>query len=158
MAMIFCPECSRRISDKAAACPYCGLPSPARQAKSVGDLLGILERYDAMLEEAKKYRDDILEHKNRHMATHRADPRRGKRYDYSRLDELATAAHRAATDITKRRDMLRAQLESVNPPAPAVCDLHIRAVEDTMKALQLSYTTLKAGGFTPEYVHHDPNS
>lgn len=26
MALISCPECSREISDKAASCPYCGVP------------------------------------------------------------------------------------------------------------------------------------
>lgn len=26
MALIKCPECSREISDKAAACPHCGFP------------------------------------------------------------------------------------------------------------------------------------
>ena len=27
MALINCPECGKQISDKAEACPYCGLPS-----------------------------------------------------------------------------------------------------------------------------------
>lgn len=26
MALITCPECGREVSDKAAACPYCGNP------------------------------------------------------------------------------------------------------------------------------------
>lgn len=26
MALIICPECSRDVSDKAAACPHCGFP------------------------------------------------------------------------------------------------------------------------------------
>ena len=158
MALIFCPECNRAISEKAAACPFCGFPSPAGKGKSVADLLGILERYDTVIEEAKKYRDDILENKNRHMATHRADPRRGRRYDYSRLDELATTAHRTANAAIKRRDMLHAQMATANPPAVAVCELHIRAMEETMQAIRLSYQTLRASGFTPGYVHRDPNA
>ncbi|NLD49371.1 MAG: zinc ribbon domain-containing protein, partial [Clostridiaceae bacterium] len=27
MALINCPECNNRISDKAEKCPHCGLPS-----------------------------------------------------------------------------------------------------------------------------------
>ncbi len=36
MALIPCPECSREISDKAAACPHCGNPmrTPARAPQS----------------------------------------------------------------------------------------------------------------------------
>ena len=26
MALIYCPECKKQISDKAEACPHCGLP------------------------------------------------------------------------------------------------------------------------------------
>jgi predicted amidophosphoribosyltransferase len=26
MALINCPECAKQISDKATACPHCGLP------------------------------------------------------------------------------------------------------------------------------------
>ena len=33
MALISCPECSREVSDQAAACPHCGYPlSPRRTA------------------------------------------------------------------------------------------------------------------------------
>ena len=33
MALIACPECGKKISDKAASCPECGLPDPAMAAK-----------------------------------------------------------------------------------------------------------------------------
>ena len=29
MALIVCPECGKQISEKAAACPFCGCPSDA---------------------------------------------------------------------------------------------------------------------------------
>ena len=35
MALIICPECGKRISDKAAACPHCGLPAQYFQEKTV---------------------------------------------------------------------------------------------------------------------------
>ncbi len=36
MALINCPECEARISDKAAACPHCGYPMAAeRRSESV---------------------------------------------------------------------------------------------------------------------------
>lgn len=35
MALIDCPECSRQISDKAAACPHCGCPAKAAQPEPV---------------------------------------------------------------------------------------------------------------------------
>ncbi|MDO4795349.1 MAG: hypothetical protein Q4A28_05335 [Brachymonas sp.] len=33
MALILCPECKRRISDQALACPHCGLPQPLSSRK-----------------------------------------------------------------------------------------------------------------------------
>lgn len=33
MALITCPECNGQVSDKAAACPHCGYPISAHQAK-----------------------------------------------------------------------------------------------------------------------------
>jgi hypothetical protein len=37
MALITCPECSRDVSDEAAACPHCGYPvrRPARRPEPV---------------------------------------------------------------------------------------------------------------------------
>ena len=34
MALIICPECKKQISDKAAACPNCGLPAAYFHAAS----------------------------------------------------------------------------------------------------------------------------
>ena len=31
MALINCPECSKRISDQSTACPSCGFPTPSEQ-------------------------------------------------------------------------------------------------------------------------------
>lgn len=35
MALISCPECSKEISDKAAACPNCGAPQAGSAAPSI---------------------------------------------------------------------------------------------------------------------------
>ncbi|MBN1254921.1 MAG: zinc-ribbon domain-containing protein [Deltaproteobacteria bacterium] len=35
MALVHCPECNKAISDKAAACPHCGVPlKKSRGAKN----------------------------------------------------------------------------------------------------------------------------
>ncbi len=40
MALINCPECSREVSDQAAACPHCGYPlraKPSPAGSTIGD-------------------------------------------------------------------------------------------------------------------------
>lgn len=37
MALIVCPECRREVSDKALACPHCGLPAPSQAHASVAN-------------------------------------------------------------------------------------------------------------------------
>jgi len=37
MALMSCPECSKQISDKAAACPNCGCPAVAKPLHAVSD-------------------------------------------------------------------------------------------------------------------------
>lgn len=36
MALISCPECSKSISDKAVACPHCGVPTPRQDMPQTG--------------------------------------------------------------------------------------------------------------------------
>lgn len=49
MAMIPCPECGASISDKANACPHCGLPSPAEVLVKVSrDAMRINARASAL--------------------------------------------------------------------------------------------------------------
>jgi predicted nucleic acid-binding Zn ribbon protein len=33
MSLIHCPECQKKISDKAASCPDCGYPVPVKKSK-----------------------------------------------------------------------------------------------------------------------------
>lgn len=40
MALIACGECGKQISDKAAACPHCGAPTPS--ASGTGSTKGIV--------------------------------------------------------------------------------------------------------------------
>ena len=35
MALVACPECTRELSDKAAACPHCGAPVASQPAAQV---------------------------------------------------------------------------------------------------------------------------
>ena len=42
MALVYCRECGKQISDEAAACPFCGKPAANRKDKTVAALLAIL--------------------------------------------------------------------------------------------------------------------
>lgn len=39
MALIECPECQRQVSDKAAACPQCGLPISLSSGEENGNVV-----------------------------------------------------------------------------------------------------------------------
>jgi hypothetical protein len=71
MALIKCPECSRQISDQAAACPECGYPIRKVEYKFVtvshslqyGGYGGKAE-YEALLKEGWQIVDERLEELN----------------------------------------------------------------------------------------------
>ena len=52
MARIDCPECQKKISDKAAACPGCGFPIAAGRKESAGKA-AILDPLADLLEMAE---------------------------------------------------------------------------------------------------------
>ena len=157
MALILCPECKKEISDRATACPHCGLPSPAAKKSSACNAHTALAQYNAWFTEVTGYKNEAIESKARYTARDKNATRYGGgRNDYLDLDNLINALHRFCMELNRRSTVLQRQIADGNPPSDAVCANQLRAAEDTLQSLRLSFKTRKAGGFTPGYTHKNP--
>ena len=156
MALIFCPECNERISDLATVCPHCGLPSPAAKKPSACNAHTALAQYNTWFTEVTGYKNEAIEAKAAYMAKEKNATHYGGRNDYLDLDNLINALHRFCMELNRCRTVLQRQIADGNPPSDAVCANQLRAAEDTLQSLRLSFKTRKAGGFTPGYTHKNP--
>ena len=63
MALIKCPECGKKVSDKANACIHCGYPLDEEEDFSIADLYirkkSLLDE-DTLTHEIHKIADDVL--------------------------------------------------------------------------------------------------
>ena len=156
MALILCPECKKEISSQATACPHCGLPSPAAVKPSTCNAHTALMQYEAWLSEVTGYKNEAIEAKARYVAKERTASRYGGRNDYLDLDNLINALHSFCMELNRRRTVLKRQIANGTPPSDFFCADQLRASEETLQSLRLSFKTRKAGGFTPGYTHKNP--
>ena len=156
MALISCPECKRQISDRAAACPHCGYPSPAKgTSDGGGSIKALLARYEAWQAQAERYRDEVDAHIRTHMGAHHSRPWE-TRYEYRELRSFVRACHTCAGSIAERVASIRAFLASGATPQPKQFDYYTTLFQNNLHALQIEYNALKAKGFAPEIILSDP--
>ena len=68
MALIKCPECAKQISDKATACPYCGLPAEHYTHKTVIQQPSVPQEKEQQDFNAKEFKNLLISFDRDHLA------------------------------------------------------------------------------------------
>ena len=156
MALISCPECKRQISDKAAACPHCGYPSPARGAQAGGGMQELLSQYEAWQAQIERYCREVSERMETHKREHPVLRPWEMRYDYGELRSFLTDAQASAKTIAQRIGEIRAYMASGKTPNPRQFDFYTQSFRGQVSGLEIAYRTLKGKDFAPRLILGDP--
>ena len=124
MAMIICPECNKRFSDKAMACPECGCPTASIVKKAVSSDLP--NRVKCKAEEAML--SEVSKAKHKADAANRLFERRSsaiqsrasRNYDLFSSDTTSSVVGIVA-DVTRTCDDLYSSLQALVMEVDSIC-------------------------------------